>query len=165
MQNASLPRVPPVPKAPAFCSTWPRPALFRTAISAEIDVLIVNEHEAADLAAGLGRSGDYADLAAHLAERHAISTVVTLGADGAFGWDGGVSHRAPARPVVVVDTTAAGDTFAGAFAAALEAGMTFADALSRGVVAGSLAVTRHGAQPSIPTTAEIDAASAGQHAG
>ena len=131
----------------------------------EIDVLIVNEHEAADLAAGLGRSGDYADLAAHLAERHAISTVVTLGADGAFGWDGGVSHRAPARPVVVVDTTAAGDTFAGAFAAALEAGMTFADALSRGVVAGSLAVTRHGAQPSIPTTAEIDAASAGQHAG
>ena len=125
-----------------------------------LDILLVNEHEAADLAGTLGLPADHAALARHLAERHGISTVVTLGGDGAVAWAEGEEHRAPARPVTVVDTTAAGDTFAGAFAAALAGGAGFADALRQGVVAGSLACTRLGAQPSIPRAAEIEAAQA-----
>lgn len=129
---------------------------------AELDILVMNEHEAADLAGALGLAGDHAVLSQHLQARHRISTVVTLGADGALGWEGGAMHQVPARPVAVVDTTAAGDTFVGAFAAALATGAPFQGALRRGVVAGSIAVTRHGAQPSIPTAAEIDAALASQ---
>lgn len=123
-----------------------------------LDVLIMNEHEAADLAKGLERSGDLAELAAHLGRSYNLSTVVTLGGEGAVGWENGREHRVTARPVTVVDTTAAGDTFAGAFSATLADGRSFDEALRRGVAAGSLAVTRHGAQPSIPTAGEIDAA-------
>jgi ribokinase len=58
---------------------------------------------------------------------------------------------------MVVDTVAAGDSFTGAFAAALASGKAFAEALRHGLAAGSLACTRPGAQPSIPRAAEIAA--------
>ncbi len=122
-----------------------------------IDVLVLNEHEAAHLAHDLGLLTNHEVLAKLLAERFGTATVVTLGAEGAVGWFEGTEHRAASPKVEVVDTTAAGDTFVGAFAAALDAGLPFATALRRGTVAGSLACTRPGAQPSIPTAAEIDA--------
>ena len=59
-----------------------------------------------------------------------------------------------------MDTTAAGDSFCGAFAAALDQGLGFTTALARGAAAGSLACTVAGAQPSIPRKAAIDAAMA-----
>jgi ribokinase len=62
----------------------------------------------------------------------------------------------PAFPVDVVDTTAAGDAFCGAFAAALDQGFGFTGALSRGVAAGSLTCTKLGAQPSLPFQVEIE---------
>jgi ribokinase len=71
---------------------------------------------------------------------------------------GGERVFAPAPKVAAVDTTAAGDTFVGAFAAARDRGLSFAEALRRGVVAGSLACAKPGAQTSMPTAAEIDAA-------
>lgn len=123
-----------------------------------IDILMMNEHEAAFLAGDLGLGTDREVLAKHLAERHGVATVVTLGAEGAMGWSEGVEFRALAPRVAVVDTTAAGDTFVGAFAAALDAGLPFGTALDRGTAAGSVACSRPGAQPSIPTRAEIDAA-------
>ena len=58
-----------------------------------------------------------------------------------------------------VDTTGAGDTFCGVLAAWLDEGASFRTALARAAVAGSLAVTREGAQPSFPTRAEIQDAS------
>ena len=57
----------------------------------------------------------------------------------------------------MLDTVAAGDSFVGAFAAALQAGFGFSGALQRGLAAGSLACTRRGAQPSIPYAADIAA--------
>ena len=55
----------------------------------------------------------------------------------------------------VVDTTAAGDAFCGALAAELAAGADFFAAAATAVVAGSLAVTRAGALPSLPSGAEL----------
>jgi ribokinase len=91
-----------------------------------------------------------------IADERGISTIVTLGANGAVGWTGGVRRHVPAFPIEVIDTTAAGDAFCGAFAAALDAGFGFSGALGRGVAAGSLACTKRGAQPSLPNKAEIE---------
>ncbi len=63
----------------------------------------------------------------------------------------------PAPRVKAVDTTAAGDTFVGGFAAALASGKSEVDAIRFGQVAAALSVTRSGAQPSIPTLLEVQA--------
>jgi ribokinase len=123
-----------------------------------LDLLIVNEHEAAVLAQALGWPQRDPDAVAHrLDDERRIATVATLGAEGLVAWIGGARHRLTAPQVAVVDTVAAGDSFAGAFAAALAAGAQTATALRAGLCAGSLACTRRGAQPSIPYAAEIAA--------
>ncbi len=123
-----------------------------------LDILVVNEHEASVVGGALGLAGDPEAIAQGIDARHGVSTVVTLGAAGAIGWTGGVRRAVPAMAVSVVDTTAAGDTFCGAFAAALDGGFGFTLALARAAAAGSLACTRAGAQPSIPWRDAIDAA-------
>ena len=121
-----------------------------------VDILLMNEHEALVIAEGLGLNGSEPDMIARdISASRSIATIVTLGAEGAIGWTGGVRRHVPAFPVEVVDTTAAGDAFCGAFAAALDQGFGFTGALTRGVAAGSFACTRQGAQPSLPTKAEI----------
>ena len=57
--------------------------------------------------------------------------------------------------VNAVDTTAAGDTFCGAFCVALTKGFAMADAIRMANKAASVSVTRRGAQPSVPTAAEV----------
>ncbi|TQM14908.1 ribokinase [Pseudonocardia kunmingensis] len=86
------------------------------------------------------------------------AVAVTHGAQGAVLRRGGreVARAAP-PPVRVVDGTAAGDTFTAALAVALLDGASDADALHRACAAGALAVTRAGAQPSLPTAAELEA--------
>jgi ribokinase len=69
----------------------------------------------------------------------------------------GTTKRCEPFPVTVVDTTAAGDAFAGAFAAAIANGSTYEVALTRGNAAGALACTVAGAQPSIPTAIAVEA--------
>jgi ribokinase len=121
-----------------------------------VDYLVVNESEAR-LLAGADAAGpeDAARALRALGARH---VVVTLGAAGAMllGPDGGVV-TAPGFRVQAVDTTAAGDGFVGAFAVALAAGRSGRDALRWGNAAGALAVTREGAQPSLPSRAELEA--------
>jgi ribokinase len=87
----------------------------------------------------------------------ARSVLVKWGPNGArlFGALG--THAWPARPVTVVDTTAAGDTFNGALAAGLAEGLDIAVAGARAVEAATISVTRPGAQPSMPSRAEVDA--------
>ncbi|NRD87951.1 ribokinase, partial [Burkholderia pseudomallei] len=70
--------------------------------------------------------------------------------------DGDARHY-PAPRVAPVDTTAAGDTFIGGFAARLAAHDAPHDAIRFAQRAAALSVTRAGAQPSIPTLAELDA--------
>jgi ribokinase len=106
----------------------------------EPDLLVVNryEHE---------RVGGYEGLVA-----------LTLGAEGAVLIEGG-SELARARPprVEVLDGTAAGDAFTAALVVSLLEGRDRGAALERACVAGALAASKHGAQPSLPTAAQVDA--------
>lgn len=126
---------------------------------ADISMLLVNETEAGDLAAqlGIGGEGQEATIKA-LASDLGLTVVATLGAQGAIASDGAQVLRVPSLKVEPVDTTGAGDTFAGVLAAGLDAGADLRAAMARAAVAGALACTREGAQPSFPHAAEIDSA-------
>lgn len=83
---------------------------------------------------------------------------LTLGADGAVLLkDGEEVARATPPPIEAVDGTAAGDAFCAALLVGLLERRTKADALRRACAAGALAASRSGAQPSLPTAAELDA--------
>lgn len=82
--------------------------------------------------------------------------IVTLGEQGVLVAQDGRQTRLPAHQVNVVDTTAAGDAFLGAFAVALTEGLSTVEAAAWGNAAGALAVTRPGAQPSLPDKAELN---------
>jgi ribokinase len=131
-----------------------------------VDVLVVNEHEAAHLAADLsdGRpaQADEQELATTLSTL-GLAVIITLGARGALVCvpGEGQSHVA-GLPVRAVDTTGAGDTFCGALVAELERSGGRTPALETLVrcaefatAAAALSVQRPGAVPSIPTLEEI----------
>ena len=121
-----------------------------------VDYLVVNEGEAR-LLAGTG-AGRPAAAARALQARGAQTVVVTLGAAGSLLVDrAGDGIAAAPFAVRAVDTTAAGDAFVGAFALAVAAGLPPGQALRWGNAAGALAVTRAGAQPSLPTRREVEA--------
>jgi ribokinase len=123
-----------------------------------LDVLIVNAHELQRSAASCGiTQGGPMDWLCELADRHALTVVLTLGAQGLTVRSAGHTLRLPAHEVAVFDTTGAGDTFAGVFAAARCEGRDLREALSCAIVAAALACTRPGAQQAQPTRAEIDA--------
>ena len=82
--------------------------------------------------------------------------VLTLGSQGALVCDGRSFARIPARKVKAVDTTAAGDTFNGAMCVALSEGASLSDAVRFASRASAIAVTRLGAQASIPYRKELD---------
>ncbi|CAJ8711967.1 ribokinase [Burkholderia pseudomallei] len=124
-----------------------------------VDYLIPNEIEAAALTGLPVRDPASAETAARaLAAAGARNVIVTLGGQGvlALTADGDARHY-PAPRVAPVDTTAAGDTFIGGFAARLAARDAPHDAIRFAQRAAALSVTRAGAQPSIPTLAELDA--------
>jgi ribokinase len=81
--------------------------------------------------------------------------LVTLGAQGVVVVDAAGARHTPAQPVQAVDTTAAGDTFIGALAAALCEGQSLDAAVALGQAASALCVTRRGAQASIPYRHEL----------
>ena len=118
-----------------------------------LDLLTVNETEAAWLGAHLGCGTDATALRAALG----VDVVRTLGEDGADVATAQRSYRVAARPVTAVDTTAAGDCFVGVLAAALDRGALLADALTRASTAAALCCTRAGSQSSLPAAGEIDA--------
>jgi ribokinase len=122
-----------------------------------VDVLIPNETELA-LLTGLPVDSlkRIEDAACTLLDQGVGSVVVTLGGRGALTVEQNQpAIHVPAFAVEVVDSTAAGDSFAGAFSVALAEGTSLHTAARRGCAAGALATTRMGAQPSIPTKTEI----------
>ncbi len=89
---------------------------------------------------------------------HDLTVVVTLGKQGALAARGNELLRVQAPDVNVIDTTGAGDAFAGTLIAALETHTGLDEALRRAVAAGSLACTAAGAQPSFPEREAVDVA-------
>ena len=83
---------------------------------------------------------------------------LTLGADGALLLEGGEEvARATPPSVTAVDGTAAGDAFTACLVVSLAEGRPRDEALERACAAGAIAASRPGAQPSLPTAAEVDA--------
>lgn len=113
-----------------------------------VDVLVVNEHEAAAITSG---SGELLSLVPEV--------VVTLGSAGSryLSRDDDPVQVAPIA-VRVMDTTAAGDTFCGVLAGAVAAGSAVPEAMRYAAAAASLCVQRRGAVASIPYRADIEAA-------
>jgi ribokinase len=136
------------------------PAPFR-AISQEllskVDFLIPNEIEAEKLTGIKIDNVENAKKAAQvLLDWGVQQVIITMGANGALLADLKGIHLIPAYLVNPVDTTAAGDTFIGGFAAALTRNFSLEDATKYGNAAAAIAVTRFGAQTSIPTREEVD---------
>ncbi|MEQ9811477.1 MAG: ribokinase [Azospirillaceae bacterium] len=122
-----------------------------------LDVFLVNRLEAEMAADALGlASADIETTARTLARRGGTLVIVTLGAEGVLATDGESVLTQPSLRVDPVDTTGAGDTFAGVLAAGLDAGLGLAEALARASTAAALACTALGAQESMPTAAQID---------
>jgi len=125
---------------------------------AAIDYLIPNESEAAALSGLAVDSLQSAEAAAtQLIDMGAGKVIVTLGAQGSLFANGEGFEHFLAPTVKALDTTAAGDTFVGGFAAALANGKSEDEAIRYGQIAAALSVTRAGAQPSIPTMSEVQA--------
>jgi ribokinase len=129
-------------------------APFDAAAVAEVlpylSLLLLNAVEAAQLEAALGRG---------LSDLPVPEIVVTRGAEGAEWIDTrtGATARIPAPRVDAVDTTGAGDTFAGYLAAGLDSGLPTTEAMIRAAAASALKVTRLGTADAIPDASEVAA--------
>lgn len=130
----------------------PAAALPRAALAA-LDLLVLNEGEAAWLAGALGCGTSAAALHAALG----IGVAVTLGARGAQAATAEGIVAAPPFPVAAVDTVGAGDAWCGVLAAALDRGAPLDRAMRRANAAAALACTRPGAAPAMPAAAETEA--------
>ncbi|MDT3720986.1 ribokinase [Pseudomonas oryzihabitans] len=123
---------------------------------AHIDYLVPNESEASLLTGLPVDNREQAEAAARqLIAAGARQVLLTLGSQGLLQVTAEGCRHHPATPVQAVDTTAAGDTFLGGFAAGLAEGLSVTEAIALGQRAAAIAVTRPGAQPSIPTRQEL----------
>jgi ribokinase len=127
------------------------------ALLAALTMITPNETEAEMLTGIKVTDAASACTAAHkLRGKGVQSVLITLGAQGAY-YSGPEGERLiPGFRVQATDTTAAGDTFNGAFAAALQEGLDVDAAIRMAHAAAAISVTRLGAQTSIPYRAEID---------
>lgn len=133
----------------------PAPAL-RAEIPPTFDVLVVNEGELTAIGSLIDVVGrDVTALIEAVAHMLDVDVVCTRGPDGVSARIAGETLDVPALRVRAIDTTGAGDTFVGYFAAG--AGLPAATRLHRAAVAGSVAVTRPGAAASIPDRSAVDA--------
>lgn len=137
-------------QVPVLLNAAPADAAAAAQLLPWVDLLLVNQTELAQL------GGQEAGLGPPI-------VVTTLGAAGCRLWQRGRSVAVPGHAVEVLDTTGAGDTFAGALAAALCAGQGLLAALQQANLAAALACRRAGARAGMPTRAELEAALA-EHA-
>lgn len=141
---------------------------------ANVDILIPNESELALLTGLPITDVSSAEVAAKEILKQGVKTViVTLGSEGALLATGAQATQVGAYTVDVVDTTAAGDAFIGGFTSKIlthswssptpadaQESASYAKALEEavryGCACGALATTKFGAQPSLPTKAEVE---------
>lgn len=124
------------------------------AVASLASIIVANETEFALLAG----EGDLEAQMREWAKTKRQTIFVTLGPDGARAATPESFFSVPAMKVRPVDTVGAGDTFVGYLAAGLDASLDLEAAMRRAAAAASLACLKPGAQPSIPTSQEVDAA-------
>lgn len=156
-----------------YCMVNPAPAMtLPHSFYHQVDLLTPNESELGLLAGMASQTPeDWRAAGRVLLDRGLQTLVVTLGGEGCLAMDGQNELHLPAYRVRMVDSTAAGDCFNGALAAAIDAmieargktarrtvfsPMDLAAALDRATRAAAISVTRQGAQPSIPWQKEVD---------
>lgn len=128
-------------------------------VLSQVDYLAPNLHELALLSGEQlthdSEEGQIVAAAQKLCARGVRTVIAKLGARGAILVSAQNSHVVPAFQVTAIDSTGAGDCFLGAFAAALMRGESELCACRFAAAAAALAVTRHGAQASVPEFAEV----------
>jgi len=128
---------------------------------AACDVLLVNQHELAELLGMADKGGASLDdsqwqaIAAALGELGFYEAIVTLGGDGSVVLGDEQVHRVAPVRVGAVDTTGCGDAFMGAVLAGLASGRTLAESADVASYVGAYAACGHGAQASYGTPEEI----------
>lgn len=121
-----------------------------------VDYLVVNETEAGQLSGiDVVDAASAARAALALRARGAGAVLLTMGAHGVLIADADGTSAVAAVPVAVLDTTAAGDTFVGALTVALARAASLHDAVDEAAHAAAIAVTRMGAQTSIPARDDV----------
>ncbi|WP_226572703.1 ribokinase [Mangrovibacter yixingensis] len=122
-----------------------------------VDIITPNETEAEKLTGiRVETEADASKAAQKLHEKGIGIVMITMGSRGVWVSDGSINERIAGFKVKAVDTIAAGDTFNGALVTALIEGKQLQDAIRFGHAAAAIAVTRKGAQPSVPWREEID---------
>lgn len=133
--------------APAPRENLPAPLLQN------LDYILPNEHEARALA---GQDLPQDELAAALFEMGVKNVIIHAGSQGCYYASAQMRLNLSAHTVQAVDTTAAGDAFAGAFAVALAEDKDILEAIDFAQRAAAISVTRMGAQPSLPRRGEVE---------
>ena len=121
-----------------------------------INILVMNEIEASVVSGIEYEEGKLSMIADRLLKLGVGNVVITLGRDGVYMKNNCEEIRLPSFTVEAVDTVAAGDTFCGALAVKCTGDNVDRNALIFATAASAISVTRHGAQPSIPTSAEVE---------
>ena len=123
----------------------------------KVDYLLVNETEATAISGKSILGTDSAIEVAKLLQSISNGVVIlTLGNQGAIASDGKSTWLTPAFEVDVIDTTAAGDSFTGGLVASLHEGKDLKTAIIRANASGAMAASKFGAQPSLPTSEEVN---------
>ncbi|MEM0991955.1 MAG: ribokinase [Bacteroidota bacterium] len=122
----------------------------------KIEILVLNESEAAFLIGGKQENQKAAEIAQYFLDKGVQQVVLTLGAKGAYIANTKERTHIPTFKVNAVDTTGAGDTFCGALAARLQVADSLETAAIFASAAAAIAVTGAGAQSSIPHRTKIE---------
>ena len=140
---------------PVMLNPAPAKPLSDVALS-RIHTLVVNETEA-EIVSGKKLDGDesLAKISSLLRVKGAQVVIVTLGAKGAYIDSEEFKGHIAGNKVETLDTTAAGDVFCGALTTALSQNQSIDQAVTFACAAAAIAVTRLGAQPSVPYKNEI----------
>jgi ribokinase len=123
----------------------------------KVNILVLNEVEAGFLDnMNVSDENEAEEAAKKLINGGVEKVIITLGSRGAFVMTNVEKVSVPSFKVDAIDTTAAGDTFCGAYAVALVEGRSAEESLKFASAAAAISVTRIGAQPSAPLRKEID---------
>lgn len=126
-------------------------------IAPMVTYMTPNEHEA-QLITGIKTDTDAGvkEAANELLRQGYKNVLITLGEKGSYFKNADTELNIPAFKVKAVDTTAAGDSYIGAFAYGLANESSVEDSLHYAAATAAIAVTKMGAQPSLPTKKEVD---------